>query len=269
MINIKYYRHNSGLYIPEQPKRPTAIDLFCGCGGFSLGLLQAGFEVLAGVDYDEWAAITYMTNLGSYPINIHYIAPEDKDRLCAAIEEQIERNKKNSVYSMSGIMSGLGWIKSERQRGSNYPGVKHFWLGDIRKLSGKEILKTLGMDPGEVDCVVGGPPCQGFSRAGKREVMDPRNSLVFEFARMILEIQPKTFVFENVPGIIDMVTPEGIPVLEKFCLILEEGGFGTVEALEKTLKMSAAAGIGTKFKPQEVKEDNDMSKSEPEKLSLF
>lgn len=49
--------------------------------------------------------------------------------------------------------------------------------------------------------------------AGQRNVMDPRNSLVFEFRRLVLEVSPKTFVMENVPGLLSMVTAEGVPVI--------------------------------------------------------
>lgn len=159
--------HNSGLWLPHK-KRPTAVDLFCGCGGFSTGLIQAGFEVVAAVDNDAYSALTYMVNLGSYPINIHYVEPEDKERLNKVLEEEIRQQKKEGVYK--GIISGSGWI---RDRPADTPPVRNFWFGDIRKISGKDILDAIGMKPGEVDLVVGGPPCQGFSTAGKREVASP------------------------------------------------------------------------------------------------
>jgi DNA (cytosine-5)-methyltransferase 1 len=63
----------------------------------------------------------------------------------------------------------------------------------------KEILQEKGID--EVDLIASGPPCQGFSLMGKRQLDDPRNSLVFEYVRVIRDLQPKYFVFENVPGI--------------------------------------------------------------------
>ena len=52
-----------------------------------------------------------------------------------------------------------------------------------------------------VDLVVGGPPCQGFSQIGKRQLDDPRNSLVYEYCKFIDTLKPKYFIFENVPGI--------------------------------------------------------------------
>ncbi|MCA9233078.1 MAG: DNA cytosine methyltransferase [Planctomycetales bacterium] len=52
-----------------------------------------------------------------------------------------------------------------------------------------------------VDCVFGGPPCQGFSLIGHRALNDPRNSLVLEFVRTVVELDAKSFVFENVKGL--------------------------------------------------------------------
>lgn len=66
-------------------------------------------------------------------------------------------------------------------------------------VSGKEIQKKLKGKP--VDVIVGGPPCQGFSLMGKRYLDDPRNSLVKEFIRLVSELSPSCFVFENVKGL--------------------------------------------------------------------
>lgn len=265
------YEYHSGLYIPKRQRRPTAIDLFCGCGGFSTGLIQAGFEVVAAVDNDAYSALTYMVNLGSYPINIHYVEPEDKERLNKALEKEIIRQKKEGVYK--GIISGSGWIRSQP---ADTPPVRNFWFGDIRKISGKDILDAIGMKPGEVDLVVGGPPCQGFSMAGRRDVMDPRNSLVFDFARMVLEIQPKFMVMENVPGMISMVTPEGIPVIDAFCKILADGGFGTYDALKKTLLLTSGAGAIlkgqsiTRADEEKAREpDGFITDNAPEQMTMF
>lgn len=235
MIDLKpypkeYHYHHTGLYLPG-PCRPICIDLFSGCGGFSLGMIQAGFEVVAACDNDPYATITYLYNLGSYPVEIHYIEPEDRERLERAVIQCTK--KKNGIYQMP-VSGG--------NRRPDIPGVRHFWFGDIRKVTGQEILDALGMKPGEIDCVVGGPPCQGFSYAGRRNVMDPRNSLVFEFARLVLEIQPKAMIMENVPGILTMVTPEGLPVMDVLCRILEDGGFGTAEAIKRSLLATAGAG---------------------------
>lgn len=65
-----------------------------------------------------------------------------------------------------------------------------------------------------IDMIVGGPPCQGFSMAGKRDPSDPRNSLFMEFARYIKYFRPRYFVMENVAGILSMKTKEGERVLD-------------------------------------------------------
>jgi len=71
---------------------------------------------------------------------------------------------------------------------------------DITGLSKKLILKAA--DVKNIDFVIGGPPCQAFSVFGKRRgLSDPRGSLVFDYSRLIEEIQPKGFLFENVAGL--------------------------------------------------------------------
>ncbi len=82
----------------------------------------------------------------------------------------------------------------------NFP----FWstlCASVDKISGKKIRRLSKIKKKEIDVVFGGSPCQGFSMMGKRALDDPRNALVFHFLRLILELQPKYFVFENVPGL--------------------------------------------------------------------
>jgi DNA (cytosine-5)-methyltransferase 1 len=68
-------------------------------------------------------------------------------------------------------------------------------------LSATDIRKAVGIGGRAVDCVFGGPPCQGFSLIGHRALEDPRNSLVLEFVRIVAELEARTFVFENVKGL--------------------------------------------------------------------
>lgn len=231
----------SGLIVPEsycQPSRPRAVDLFCGAGGMSLGYIQAGFEVVAGLDNDCYAAMTYMTNLGNYPMKVHFIEPEDRERLERALNRTYKRNKNEAIIS-SFPVTGSGWISSQP---AGTLGISHFFLGDVKKITGEKILEAIEIEKGELDCVMGGPPCQGFSIAGKRNVMDPRNSYVFDFIRLVLEMRPKTMLFENVPGIVSMVTPDGLPVIDAMCLALEEGGWGNYKSLLRAMKHQAGAG---------------------------
>jgi len=121
-----------------------AIDLFCGCGGMSLGAARAGFELSLGVDNDPRALASHLRNF-----------PNSKHSSC-----------------------------------------------DLAKATGNELLETAGLKQGEVDVVIGGPPCQGFSPIGKRDLEDERNQLITHFFRLVAEIEPAVFVVENVPGIL-------------------------------------------------------------------
>jgi len=68
--------------------------------------------------------------------------------------------------------------------------------------------------PGEIDGVIGGPPCQGFSLSGNRDPKDPRNSLFMQFVRFVDLLKPKFFVMENVTGILSAKTRENKKVVD-------------------------------------------------------
>jgi DNA (cytosine-5)-methyltransferase 1 len=72
---------------------------------------------------------------------------------------------------------------------------------DIAKIDGAEIRRRAGIGKRSVAVVFGGAPCQGFSTIGKRAFDDPRNHLVSDFVRIVQEIRPRYFVFENVKGL--------------------------------------------------------------------
>ncbi len=81
----------------------------------------------------------------------------------------------------------------------NFP----FWTTlckSVSETTGAEIRALSTIGERDIDVVFGGPPCQGFSLMGKRDLSDSRNSLVFHFLRLVLELQPKYFVMENVKG---------------------------------------------------------------------
>ncbi len=84
----------------------------------------------------------------------------------------------------------------------NMPNI-HVMEGDLTKISTPEILKIGGLKPLEPSLVIGGPPCQSFSLAGKRMGMDdPRGKLVLEYIRVVREALPVAFVMENVKGLV-------------------------------------------------------------------
>ena len=73
---------------------------------------------------------------------------------------------------------------------------------NLSQTSGEELRERAGLGDMPIDVVVGGPPCAGFSSIGRRQPMDPRNRLIMHYIRLVSEIQPKYFVFENVEGIL-------------------------------------------------------------------
>lgn len=128
----------------ENLSGPKVIDLFCGCGGMSHGFIQAGYNVVLGIDSSKDAADTFLLN------------------------------HKNSQAIVA----------------------------DLFNENPKKISKKSGI--GHADIIIGGPPCQGFSIAGKRLISDERNLLYKAFVNFVNYFKPRAFVMENVPNIISM-----------------------------------------------------------------
>jgi DNA (cytosine-5)-methyltransferase 1 len=231
------------------------VDLFAGAGGFGLGVTQAGFHTIAANEFDEWATITYLVNLGANPCKIIPIEDGDEERLEKALKKQNkmwhdrqrslpvgDQDKTPSDVEVPTV-SGSGWIAAHPE----LVGCQVFFFGDCRKLTGQMIFDATGFGPGEIDLVTGGPPCQGFSVSGKRNVYDERNSLTLEFVRLVIELQPKTFAMENVPGILSMVFPDGTPVIDEIVMRLEAGGMGRADALRQMLETTSGVGVAKKL----------------------
>jgi DNA (cytosine-5)-methyltransferase 1 len=157
--------------------RPTVVDFFCGAGGLSLGLEQAGFDIVLGVDQDG-----------------HHIATHER----------------------------------------NFP-YGHSLCGSIVDLTGQSIRNLIGLD--EIDVIVGGPPCQGFSHMGLRDLKDPRNGLVAQYMRLVLELRPKAFAMENVPG---MISGDTRRVLDDVIELAESNGY----RITKPVKILDASDFG-------------------------
>jgi DNA (cytosine-5)-methyltransferase 1 len=272
-VGPQWERSPLGLMVPARTPRhydlPVAVDLFAGAGGFGCGFHQAGFHVAAASEVWIDAAMTYMCNLARPGVRIHFDTAERERDFSKAAAKQlgVEIDDDGNVtgpdpkanrphHTREGMpigAAGTGWISKQP---AWHPGCEQFFLYDVKNLTGAVILDALGLEVGDVAVVTGGPPCQGFSGAGKRDVMDPRNSLIFEFARLICEIQPRTFVMENVPGLLSMVTPEGIPVIDAFALACADAGYGEYDALRRALgatRGSARAGTRKSRRPRKGK----------------
>lgn len=84
----------------------------------------------------------------------------------------------------------------------NFPLTSHIQK-NISELRGKDILKELKISKKDVCGIIGGPPCQGFSTMGKRDLEDPRNNLFNDFFRIVKDLEPDFFLAENVTGILN------------------------------------------------------------------
>ncbi|MGF6726721.1 DNA (cytosine-5)-methyltransferase 1 [Paraburkholderia sp. GAS41] len=91
----------------------------------------------------------------------------------------------------------------KNQAAGRLPKELKVFEGDISSLDPADLLREVGLKPGEVDLLIGGPPCQAFSTAGKRgTVQDPRGTLLWQFLRFVEHIRPRFFVMENVRGLV-------------------------------------------------------------------
>ena len=150
-------------------KQPIAVDLFCGAGGLSLGVEQAGFNVVAAFDALDFNVATHERNFGS---------------------------------------------------------TKCFEL-DLGKADGAKLRNLAGIK-GNIDLVTGGPPCQGFSVGGKRDLNDDRNLLVYRFATLVKQLAPKYFIMENVQG---LKLDHSRSVLDSFVRRVKHAGYRIVEPI--------------------------------------
>lgn len=241
MKNVYSEKHYEELMqkIGGPGNRPKGFSFFAGAGGFDLGFLAAGCEIVGANEWDTAAFMTYATNLCSIPLDIHFCSEEDKQRLENRLAKEYKTSKEiqdgKEVDVISGPLAGQGFIKNKPW----FPAVKNFWFGDIKKLKGEDILKTLGLKKGELDFVCGGPPCQGFSRANPKNAKgineDDRNQLVYEYARLIVELQPKMFVMENVANMASFYDYDGLKVIDKFNAIVATKDLGIIDKAKKIL----------------------------------
>lgn len=160
------------------------IDLFAGAGGLSEGFIQAGFEPIAHVEIEKSACNTLKTRT-----TYHYL----------------KSNKKNDVY--------LSYLKGEINREELYEYLPDELLESVINLpigdeNNDEIQNKIDnyLGKNKVDLIIGGPPCQAYSLAGRsrsktKMVGDPRNYLFVQYAAYLERYQPKMFVFENVLGL--------------------------------------------------------------------
>lgn len=133
----------------------------------------------------------------------------------------------------------------------------------VEDTTGQEIRQRSEIGDREIDAVICGSPCQGFSLMGKRVFDDPRNSLVFHFHRLVLELQPKYFVMENVRGItvgehkkilkslISEFKTHGYQVEENY-QVLNAANYGVPQSRERLFLLGARKDVRLPKYPQPI-----------------
>lgn len=222
-------------------KNCTAIDLFCGAGGFSLGFINAGWHVVAAMDANMSALATYYMNLCDDDTKLIGSFLRKDMTLIEGVRKEWRLfdsggygatagpgYRKSSIYAENkkwifrDMLPGgeLEWMHGiPHYRREWYPAVNALFYKKAQDITGYEILDAVSdVTQGEqIGVVIGGPPCQGFSQSNKnRHSRDTRNFLVFEFGRLVMEINPMTFVMENVPAIQKFKLPDGSNLIETF-----------------------------------------------------
>lgn len=133
----------------------------------------------------------------------------------------------------------------------------------VVETTGDEIRNCSAIGDRPIDVVIAGSPCQGFSIIGKRALDDPRNSLLFHFYRLVLELKPKFFVLENVRGLtlgkhkqllnslISQFQAGGYEVKENY-QILNAAHYGVPQARERLFLLGCRCGLQLPQYPQPV-----------------
>lgn len=111
---------------------------------------------------------------------------------------------------------------------TNFPECRAFTV-DLATTTGREIRRLAKVGNRTIDVLFGGPPCQGFSVGGRRELDDRRNQMVFHFSRLVRELRPKYFVMENVEG---LLLKHAEPVLKSLCLRFKRAKYDLVEPIQ-------------------------------------
>ena len=185
------------------------IELFAGCGGLSLGLKSAGFNLVMANELSPMAAESYAFNFFNEDLKAEAEKANPKPKKTLWLSSQFHLdNLKNRLREdprcFPPIEQGQCDILAD---GSNLSGS--LIVGNIIDLN-KWLTKNpllvsdiaSGFGSGGIDLVSGGPPCQSFSMAGLRQLESDKNSLPWEFAKFVKTVQPKLVLLENVTGIL-------------------------------------------------------------------
>jgi len=181
------------------------------------------------------------------PTIASYIRPTCLDLFCGigGLTLGLERAGFTSV-------GGIDVWKEARATFRHNHRSSHFMLADVTKTTMQEIEHFFGVSARDIGVVTGGPPCQGFSTVGKRDVADPRNALWKRFHDLVAEIRPAYVVIENVEGMLVMQKGKvRDAVLESFagigyrmkCQLLRAADYGVPQLRKRTFFLGWLEGL--------------------------
>ena len=209
-------------------KKLNFIDLFAGCGGLSEGFLQCGsYNGLAHVEWELPMVNTLRNRL--------------EKKWMLEKEESLKHVVHFDIQKTSELINGNWSNNSKEQFPNNHQSVMH------------KGLKGLVKDK-KVDIIIGGPPCQAYSIAGRAQDKngmnnDYRNFLFESFSEIVSEFKPDVFVFENVPGILS-AKPGGVKVTDRIYQQFKKIGYKIYKSddLKKVELLSSDFGVAQKRK---------------------
>ena len=209
-------------------KKLNFIDLFAGCGGLSEGFLQSGsYNGLAHVEWELPMVNTLRNRL--------------EKKWMLEKEESLKHVVHFDIQKTSELING-NWSNKSKERFPNN-----------HQIVMRKGLKGLVKDK-KVDIIIGGPPCQAYSIAGRAQDKngmknDYRNFLFESFSEIVSEFKPDVFVFENVPGILS-AKPGGVKVTDRIYQQFKKIGYKIYKSdeLKKAALISSDFGVAQKRK---------------------
>jgi len=185
------------------------LDLFAGCGGLTDGFEQSGyFETSACVEWDKSSCATL----------------ENRLRQKWGLQDADQRVIRFDIQRTDELIKG--------------------WSNDPDYGSSPGLINLVSSKNGGVDMIIGGPPCQAYSIAGRirdKNGMndDYRNFLFEKYIEIVKELKPKLLIFENVPGMLS-ASPGGVSIVERIRAAFANAGYEISDNLRKYALVDAA-----------------------------